>query len=123
MCGRDGGTQMYCPGCKRVRVCSAVAPRDVDPTVGAGQRWYMRTHDDLQFFRRGRECQTCFRSWLSVEIPESHLGELVQLREVLADLKEHAETYVEQAKSASATLKKLNNSMGVLRALQIYKDA
>lgn len=83
----------------------------------------MRAHDDLQFFRRGRECQTCFHSWLSVEIPESHLNELVQLREALADLKKHAETYVDQAKSASATLKKLNSSLGVLRALKLYRDS
>ncbi len=123
MGGRDGGTKMYCLHCKRVRVCSAVSTREVDPSLALGQRWYIRTHDDLQFFRRGRECQTCFHNWLTVEIPESHLDELVELREALADLKQHAETYVDEAKSAGVALRKLNKSLGVLRALNVYKDS
>lgn len=123
MGGRDGGTQLYCPRCKAIRVCKGVSTREVRPGIKAGQRWRKIGHDDLHFFRRGRRCQTCYRSWLSVEILESQLNELVELREALADLKANAEDYIEQSDAAADSLAQLKESLDVLRALKVYRDA
>lgn len=123
MGGRGGGTGMYCPRCGTVRVCQAVSTREVAPRLRSGQRWRKLGHSDLQFFRRGRRCQTCMRAWLSVEILESQLDELVELREALADLKANAEDYIEQSDAAADSLTQLKESLDVLRALKVYRDA
>lgn len=123
MGGRSGGTQMNCPDCGTVRVCKAVPTTDVVWGLESGQRWRRLGHDDLSYFRRGRRCLTCGHSWLSVEILESQLDELVELREALADLKENAEAYSEQSDAAALSLKKLKKSLAVLRALDVYREA
>lgn len=63
------------------------------------------------------------RAWLSVEILESQLDELVELREALADLKANAEDYIEQSDAAADSLTQLKESLDVLRALKVYRDA
>ena len=121
--GRDGGTQMYCATCTQVQVCRAVPARDVDWNLESGQRWYHRRHPDLQYFRRGRNCQECGSSWLTVEIPEKFLDELVELRDALAELKTNAETYSRQSDAAADSLKRLKESLGSLRALDLYSKS
>lgn len=123
MGGTSGGTQMHCPNCGTVRICSAVATTKVVSGIRSGQRWRRLGHADLAYFRRGRQCQRCGHAWLSVEILESQLNELVELREALADLKENAEVYSEQSDSAARSLKNLKMSLDVLRALDIYREA
>jgi hypothetical protein len=117
--GKLGGTQMYCPRCESVEVCAAI------PTTAlgkeAGQRWYRPDHDDIQWFRRGRECQTCGFAFLTSEVQEAFLDELVELRGALGDLKKNAERYAEASKEAEQTLHELTASLQVLRALKIYK--
>jgi len=88
----------------------------------SGQRWYRSEHEDIQFFRRGLICFECGESWLTAELPEPFLDELVELREALKDIKLNAEVYVKESKKAASTLKKLSSSLSVLRALDSYKD-
>lgn len=114
---------MNCPGCGRVRVCKPVPTTEVVWGLESRQRWRTLGHDDLSYFRRGRRCLTCGHSSLSVEILESQLDELVELWEALADLKENAEAYSEQSGAAALSLKKLKNSLAVLRALDVYREA
>ena len=116
----QGGTKKYCPQCESIQVCAAVNPA----TLGekSGQRWYRRDHTDLQWFRRGLVCQECGDTWLTAEIPESFLDELVQLRDALKEIKLNAETYVKESDKASVTLKKLSRSLSVLRALKTYQS-
>ncbi len=122
MSGR-GGTRMNCPQCGFTRVCKAVPPQEVSWRIPSGQRWRRVGHEDLAYFRRGRRCLTCGHSWLSVEVLESQLDELVELREALADLKENAEAYSEQSHAAAESLGKLRESLDVLRALDVYREA
>ena len=115
----QGGTQKWCPNCKETQVVSAVnASRLGAPS---GQRWYKVDHEDIQYFRRGQICQACSHEWLSAEVPEAFLDELVELRVALRDIKSHAETYSRQSTLASQSLEKLSKSLSVLRALDIYK--
>jgi hypothetical protein len=116
----QGGTQMWCPSCEAVTVCAAVNPS----TLGnpSGQRWYLKNHSDIQWFRRGRICQTCDHEFLTAEVDEQFVGELVELRDALREIKLNAEAYVKESAAASKTLAKLGGSLSVLRALKIYKD-
>ncbi|HXG11462.1 MAG TPA: DNA-directed RNA polymerase subunit alpha C-terminal domain-containing protein [Gemmataceae bacterium] len=117
----QGGTKMYCPHCGHVRVCEAISTTQLGKP--SGQRWYRKGHEDLQWFRRGRRCQTCRKAFITAEVDEDFLDELVELRTVLAQIKANAEAYVKESKAASEALSRLTASLGVLRALKIYGDA
>ena len=116
----QGGTRKWCPRCKATRVCAAVNPSQLGE--GSGQRWYREEHSDIQWFRRGLVCQSCEHKWLSAEVPERFIDELVELREALRDIKINAETYVRESQKASKSLEKLGHSLSVLRALKVYKE-
>lgn len=60
--------------------------------------------------------------WLTAELPEEFLDELVELRNALKEVKLNAESYIKEAESASAHLNKLSASLAVLRALKVYKN-
>jgi hypothetical protein len=119
----QGGTQMWCPNCKEIRVCAAIRLSWLLTEDGSNQRWQKIKHPDLNWFRRGRECQTCHDRFITAEMDEEFLDELVELRDALADIKSHAEQYIEESSAASKTLKKLGKSLSVLKALQLYKKA
>ena len=116
----QGGTQKWCPVCKTVRVCAARNPSSLG--YQSGQRWYQTEHSDIQWFRRGLVCQHCQHEWLSAEVPEAFLDELVQLRNALRDIKTNAEQYTKESSKAAKSLGKLSESLSVLRALSIYKE-
>lgn len=119
-----GGTDMYCPSCKKVTTCKAVSAAQVtfNPS-DYGQRKYYLKHDDIQFFQRGRACLSCGHEFVSAEVNYAFLEELVELRGALSAIKGNAEAYVKESAAASASLQRLNESLGVLRALKIYKSA
>lgn len=121
MAGRDGGTQMWCPTCDEIRVCKAIPTTILG--MESGQRWHRIDHEDLSWFRRGRQCLQCGDQWLTSEIREDFLDELVELRNALADLKSNAEAYVASSEKAQVALRKLTKSLQVLRALEMYKTA
>jgi hypothetical protein len=51
------------------------------------------------------------------------LFELVELRDALAEIKRNAEQYITESQQASEALQQLTKSLGVLRALRLYKEA
>ncbi len=51
------------------------------------------------------------------------MKELVALRDSLSDIKVNAEKYQTESAAASETLAKLSQSLSVLRALDLYKQA
>jgi len=116
----QGGTRKWCPSCKTIRVCTAVSPSTFG--LSSEQRWYREDYKDIRWFRRCLVCQTCSHEWITAELPESFLDELVELRNVLKDLKLNAEAYIKESDKASARLKKLSASLSVLRALKSYKE-
>lgn len=115
----QGGTQKWCPHCQDIRVCAAVNPSQLGED--SSQRWYCDDHTDIQWFRRGLICQTCEHEWLSAEVPEDYIDELVELRDALREIKANAETYVRESSKASESLAKLSEALSVLRALKVYK--
>lgn len=75
------GTRIYCPSCKGFNVCQALSPTKVGKPKA--QRWYWREHQDISWFRRARKCLTCNQIFLSAELDERLLDELISLREKL----------------------------------------
>src|SRR4051794_19490510 len=108
----QGGTQMYCPFCGEVQVCEAIPTTLLGKPTG--QRWHKQGHDDLQWFRRGRRCQACRNSFVTAEVDEDFVDELVELRTALAQIKKNAEAYVKESSAASEALTKLTASLSVL---------
>lgn len=115
----QGGTQKWCPACDAIRVCAAVNPSQLG--YKSGQRWYKTEHADIRWFRRGLVCQSCAHEWLTAEVDEDFLDELVELRNALSEIKQNAEAYVKESDRASRSLEKLSASLQVLRALKVYK--
>lgn len=117
-----GGTGMWCPSCKEVTACKAVPAAKVTGDVqDYNQRFYRADHKDIHFFKRGRQCLTCEKSWVTAELTAAHLEELVQLRDALADIKLNAESYLKESSAAEASLNKLQKSLVLLQALKIDK--
>jgi DNA replicative helicase MCM subunit Mcm2 (Cdc46/Mcm family) len=107
---------MWCPHCKDIQPCYSVTPSQVGET--GGRRFYKTQADDVNFYRRFRECTHCGQSFETSEVEARFLDELVELREALADIKANAAAYEADAKKAAETLKKLGKSLGVLKALK-----
>ena len=116
----QGGTKKFCPSCCTITVCAAVNPSNV--VEQSGQRWYNKDHPDLQWFRRGLVCQECNHRWLTAEVNETFLDELVELRGALASIKKNAERYILESEKASKSLGQLSEALGVLGALKLYKQ-
>lgn len=117
-----GGTSMYCPSCKEITTCTAVpAARITENTKDYSQRMYYEEYSDIHFFQRGRICQSCNHEFVSAEVDLGFLEELVELRNALSSIKINAETYIKESAAASESLANLSNSLGVLRALKLYK--
>ena len=115
------GTEMYCSACESLTICKAISPKEADPNLASGRRYYMPEHEDVQWFRRGRICKTCGNKFVSGEIRESFIDELIELREALGEIKQNAEQYVLESESAAQSLQRLSDSLAVLRALKVYQ--
>ena len=117
----QGGTRMHCPKCSKTTVCRAIPLAQLRES--SGQRKYMEGHPDINLFQRGRECGTCGKSFLTAEIDDTYLYELVELRDALKDIKKNSEKYITESSAASVTLSKLIMSLSILTALDMYKKA
>lgn len=78
-----GGTKVYCPGCKSFQICVAISPTRLGEPKA--QRWHHIDHTDIAWFRRGRRCQHCSHTFLSAEVDEAFIDELVELRRRVAE--------------------------------------
>jgi hypothetical protein len=117
MGGSNGGTNKWCPNCMEITICAAISPKDVSDNASRNQRIFWDKHRDLNAFRRGISCLACHESWLTVEMEESFMDELIHLREKLTELKLHASEYQKESQKAANSLKKLTESISLLKAL------
>ena len=114
---------MWCSECGELTACKAIPGAQVTGDAGDyAQRWYRTDHPDVRWFQRGRECLECGHEWLTAEVDVGRLGELIQLRDALLDLKRHADAYASESEAAEASLAALRGSLGALRALRIYRE-
>ena len=115
-----GGTLMHCPCCENITECKAIPPGSIGEKTG--QRWHRTDHTDINWFRRARQCLTCEECFITAEIDEKFLAELVELRNALGNIKLHAEQYAKESNAAAKSLNKLSNSLKVLKALNLYQS-
>ena len=116
MGGKNGGTQMHCPSCKEITICSAIAPKTISGQ--SGQRFFNRDHVDINWFRRGRVCSECYEEFLTAEVNEDFLDELLELREALKQIRDNAKTFSTEIIGTQKSLKNLSASLGFLKALK-----
>ena len=113
----SGGTRMWCPGCKDIRVVEALKPSSLgEPSDDRVQK--MIWNEDITFFRRGRQCQTCYHCWISAEVPENFIRELASLTIALRNIKKDAESYSKEAEIAAESLVRISKSLSDLSALE-----
>ena len=82
----QGGTKTWCPHCKKIQICQAISASSIGEK--SGQRWYRKDHDDIRWFRRARRCLHCEYEFLTAEVDEHFIDELVKLRDALVKLEE-----------------------------------
>lgn len=102
----NGGTEIYCPNCNSFQVCKAINPSKI--AYEHGQRW---SCSDVHWFRRGRECLSCGTEFLTAEVDEGLVNELLELRTVLSGIKQNAAAYLSESAKASKSLKELTNKL------------
>lgn len=107
---------MYCTECKDITPCRSVNFSEYG--LENDRRFYKVDHSDIQWFRRLRVCDNCTSDFVTAEVDERFLDELVKLREALRDIRENALEYEADAKKAAATLSKLTGSLKLLKALK-----
>lgn len=98
----NGGTEIYCPFCRSFKVCSGsvkLSEFSVENSYFGNYTDEQRlTHSkckDLSFFARGRLCLTCNRKFITVEIHENVLQELIDLRNKMVNIREKANNFNE----------------------------
>lgn len=107
--------KMYCTFCEDITPCRSVNFSEYD--LGSDRRFYKVDHSDIQWFRRLRVCDICSTDFMTAEVEEGFLDELVKLREALQDIRDNAQEYEIDANKAASTLGKLTASLKVLKAL------
>lgn len=73
-----GGTRVYCARCRRETICRAISPTKLGKKKA--QRVNHEQYVDIHWFRRGRECSDCGSIFLTGELDETFIQELVDLR-------------------------------------------
>ena len=116
----EHGTAMYCPYCHEVRVCRGLSPSELGER--AEQRMNDPDYPDIQSFRRGRECATCGKRFLTAEVNEQLIEELVDLRDEVSILKKNAARYVTELTAARSSLEQVSQSVSVLTAVGAYQN-
>lgn len=72
------GTAIYCSNCKSFTVCKALP--NTEMSMPKYQQWEHSDYNDIAGFRRSRSCFRCGHKFLTAEVDESFIHELVDLR-------------------------------------------
>lgn len=100
--------QMWCPICKDYTACkSIIPPRQGEP----GNRFSLHDHDDLQFFRRFRQCVECGEDFETAEIDIDFLHELGRLRTNVAVLRAQLQLVESHFKEGLKQFRKLEKEL------------
>ena len=102
--GKNGGTNMYCPYCKKIQPCAVAT---FVKTNSNHQQRQSTKHPDIHWFERGRFCPECLKGFTTVEINEKLLHELIKLRDLRTTLKDVAENCFDESNQLTSDLKKM----------------
>jgi len=108
--------KLWCPYCKKYHPCRSLSPSDIG--AESGHTFYRTDHEDLQYFRRYRECEECGKEFETAEVEAKFLDELVKLRTALAGIRLDTAAYEDDAKKTAEKLNKLGEWLAGLKALK-----
>ena len=114
--GKYGGTQMWCPRCQEIQVCSVV-------NYGTGWDDRLSGHHEfreIQWRVRERECLSCGYSWETYEVEKRFVDELIKSRKVLKELGEIVGGSARDMRRAEYRLRRLSED--VEEAKELTKD-
>ena len=100
MRNKQGGTRKWCTNCKSENVVKCEPPPFSIPSVSR----IASENEDIHYFRRCQECQTCGHYWISAEVPVDLLHELTYLRAKLRYIEKAAEAHYEEPEYGSLRL-------------------
>lgn len=114
---KDGGTKLYCPGCKNVETMSVVNPRDAEANPdniwyenfphGAG---FFESDPELWVFHRVRACRNCseeFDYWEIDGVSLNDLRELKAKKKVIEELFAELSSLSSQMNASAKKFRKL----------------
>lgn len=103
MRNKQGGTRKWCTKCKSESVVKCEPSQISMPSVSRLGS-ITSEDDDIHYFRRCQECQTCGHYWISAEVPVDLLHELRYLRAKLRYIEKAAEAHSEEPEYGSLRL-------------------
>jgi hypothetical protein len=109
----NGGTQIYCSNCRQFTVCRAVNPNAI--VSDAEQRWSSSDCSDIAWFRRARVCRECSYEFLTAEVDEGFVYELIKLRHEYAALESMAADCLNKLSMAFEPLQRFTTSLKCAR--------
>src|SRR4051794_7320867 len=74
----QGGTKVFCPSCEAIQICRVISPSEMG--MESARRFHYTKHRDIQWFRRAKQCLECEGKFVTAEVEEEFLEELVELR-------------------------------------------
>ena len=86
--GKDGGTQMWCPGCKSLQICRVSTEESSD----RGPRYYKK-NPSIHTFRRPRECNSCGLFFWTDEISEDLTSQIVQRVDTFSETRQRINNF------------------------------
>lgn len=71
---------MPCPNCNNTTCCEAIRISERERARESRGLFYSADHKDIRWIRRGRMCRYCFYRFVTADVSEAFLNELVRLR-------------------------------------------
>jgi hypothetical protein len=82
-----GAVQIHCPNCDGFNYCKSIPTyklyHTIDENDPKSRHLCKSEYPDVQWYRRGRKCQICGNIFLSAELSETFVEELVRIRTFL----------------------------------------
>lgn len=104
--------RLWCKFCGDFTPCRSVSLSEFG--YSSERRFYDADKDDINWFRRMRECDECSHEFLTAEVDEYVLCELVALRDAVREFKEHAYDCEKDAKAISKKIIRMHDAIKAL---------
>jgi hypothetical protein len=100
---------------QKITSCHSINPSTYGADYG-NSGFYAAEHDDLQYFRRLRQCDNCGDDFETAEIETKFLTELTKLRSALAEIRFNATTFEMDAMESAKGFNKLAKWIAALKS-------
>lgn len=109
-----GGTDMWCPRCRKIRTCEATSSANLSGSHLSGTYYFERKQQlqspeyrDINWFQRGRICLECDYNFVTIELEYEFLTELIKHRKNFSYLEKRIRELISESKKLSESQTKL----------------